>query len=88
MTSSSDRAPDPHRGAWLRRNPVGGWTLSLKGGNGARVEQCDSLTAAGRWIAGHPDVPAVYLWSESRSCFVDLELGSLVPLLEESARAS
>jgi hypothetical protein len=76
-------APDPGEGAWLRRSPAGGWSLTLKQRHQGHHQSCVSLAEAAGLIAEQDDVSSVYLWSDARHAFMSLEPGSLAPLLEE-----
>ena len=60
-------APDPGEGAWLRRSPAGGWSLTLKQRHQGHHQSCGSLAEAAGLIAEQDDVSRVYLWSDSRS---------------------
>lgn len=81
--STPAAAPDPGEGAWLRRSPAGGWSLTVKRRNQGHHQSCGSLAEAAGIIAQQDDVSSVYLWSDARRGFVNLEPGSLAPLLEE-----
>jgi hypothetical protein len=80
--------PDPGNGAWLRRNPAGGWNLNLRRRHLSDHHQCATMSEAATLIARDAGVSNVYLWSESRGSFVHLDLPSLCPLLEELQAAS
>lgn len=76
-------SPDPGEGAWLRRSPAGGWSLTLKRRHEGHHQSCGSLAEAAGLIAARDDVSRVYLWSDARHAFMSLEPGSLAPLLED-----
>jgi hypothetical protein len=77
-------APAPEPSAWLRRYPTGGWTLKICDETSTRQSLVSSLVEAAELISDFDDLRRIHLWSGPSGAYVELDLMSLGPLLEES----